>query len=309
MIKLRVALFLSGCTLLGMSLGSALALLIAYWAGDIHKIDSLSQFIQQVAPLPNGWYIIIGVQAISHLCSYLVPVLAYWYLVEKRRWADFQTKPVGAVSGLWIGLLSVIAILPVNQLIIDWNQHLPLPTLLGAVGEWMQRKEQESNLLTAQLVAFSSVHQLLIAVGVIGFIAATGEEIFFRGVIQRTLMAWTANAHLSIWLAAILFSAAHFQFYGFFPRLVLGVLFGYLYDWSGNLWVAIWAHLINNSLIVITLYSQQLMGHSLDSTGIDTTTWPWVAASLLGSIVSLGRFKQLNRHHPETVHFRRKLSQ
>lgn len=309
MIKLRAALFLSGCTLLGMSLGSALALLIAYWAGDIHKIDSLSQFIQQVAPLPSGWYIIIGVQAISHLCSYLVPALAYWYLVEKRRWADFQTKPVGAVSGLWIGLLSVIAILPVNQLIIDWNQHLPLPTLLGVVGEWMQRKEQESNLLTAQLVAFSSVHQLLIAVGVIGFIAATGEEIFFRGVIQRTLMAWTANTHLSIWLAAILFSAAHFQFYGFFPRLVLGVLFGYLYDWSGNLWVAIWAHLINNSLIVITLYSQQLMGHSLDSTGIDTTTWPWIAASLLGSIVSLGRFKQLNRHDPETVRFRRKLSQ
>ncbi|WP_288423151.1 CPBP family intramembrane glutamic endopeptidase [uncultured Spirosoma sp.] len=296
MIKLRATLFFLGCTLLGMSLGSALALPIAYWAGDISRIDSMPQFIRQVAQLPNGWYIIIGVQAVSHLSSCLVPALIYWYHFETRRWPDFQNRPIGAVSGLWIGLLSVVAILPINELIIDWNQHLPLPALLGPVGEWMHRKEQESSLLTAQLVAFNSVHQLLIAVGVIGFVAAIGEEIFFRGVVQHKLMEWTTNVHLSIWLAAVLFSIAHVQFYGFFPRLILGALFGYLYYWSGNLWVAVIAHLINNSLIVITLYFQQQTVYRHTNFRVDITSWFWIVASLFAVLVLLIRFHRLNRN-------------
>ncbi|SFE96167.1 CPBP family intramembrane glutamic endopeptidase [Spirosoma endophyticum] len=297
MYKLRAALLVLGCALLGMSVGSALALLIAFLAGHINQISSLPRFIQEVAQLPNGWYILIAVQAVSHLCSYLLPALIYWYGFEKGRWTNFQSNSLKAVSGLWIGLLSVIVILPLNEFIIDWNQHLPLPRLLGTVGEWMDRKEQESALLTNQLIAFNSGHQLVIAVLVIGLIASIGEEVFFRGVIQRKLMEWTANAHLGIWLATILFSAVHFQFYGFFPRLLLGVLFGYLYYWSGNLWVAILAHLINNSLVVITLYSQQQPTWLATRLRVDTTTWFWIAASVFGGILLLFRFYQLNRRN------------
>ena len=297
MYKLRAALLFLGCALLGMSVGSALALLIAFWAGHIKEINSLPQFIQQVAQLPNGWYIFIAVQAISHFCSYLLPALIYWYCFEKGRWTDFQINSLKAVSGLWIGLLIVIVILPFNEVIINWNQHLPLRRLLGALGEWMHRKEQESSLLTNQLVAINSVHQLVMAVLVIGLIASIGEEVFFRGVIQRKLIEWTANAHLGIWLAATLFSAVHFQFYGFFPRLLLGVLFGYLYYWSGNLWVAILAHLINNSLHVITLYTQQQPAYSHVKLRVDTTTWFWIASSLLGGLLLLFRFYQVNRRN------------
>ena len=297
MYKLRAALLVLGCALLGMSVGSALALLIAFWAGHINQISSLPQFIQEVAQLPNGWYILIAVQAISHLCSYLLPALIYWYGFEKGRWTDFQRNSLKAVSGLWIGLVSVIVILPFNEVIVAWNQHLSLPTRLGAVGEWMDRKEQESALLTNQLVAFNSGHQLVIAVLVVGLIASIGEEVFFRGVIQRKFIEWTSNAHLGIWLAAVLFSAVHFQFYGFFPRLLLGGLFGYLYYWSGNLWVAILAHLINNSLVVITLYSQQQSTWLATRLRVDTSTWFWIAASLFGGILLLFRFYQVNRRN------------
>ncbi len=141
MLKLKAALLFLGCALLGMSLGSALVLLIALAAGDINQISSLPSFIHQLARLPNAWYIIIAVQAISHLCSYLVPALVYWYLFEKGRWADFQNKPLKYVSGLWIGLLSVIAILPFNELVIEWNQRLELPSLFSNIEQWMRRKE------------------------------------------------------------------------------------------------------------------------------------------------------------------------
>ena len=64
---------------------------------------------------------------------------------------------------------------------------------------------------------------------VIAVIPAIGEETLFRGVLQRNLTIWTKNPHVGIWLAAALFSAIHVQFLGFFPRMLLGALFGYLY--------------------------------------------------------------------------------
>ena len=300
--KLRAALLFFGCALLGMSVGSALALLIVYLAGDIKEISSLPKFIQQVAQLPNGWYVFISVQAISHLFSYLIPALVFWYLFEHGRWTDFQSKPLRAVSGLWIGLLSVIAILPFNDLLIQWNQRLKLPNLLSNIEQWMRRKEQEGELLTNQLVDFGSLSQLFIAILVIGFVASIGEEIFFRGIIQRKLIEWTANSHIGIWLAAILFSAVHFQFYGFFPRLLLGVLFGYLYFWSGNIWVAVLAHFINNSLIVINTYMQQQPAYSSLELRLDTTTWIWVLFSAIGATILLFYFHQTNHKRSASLY-------
>ncbi|MBN8822252.1 MAG: CPBP family intramembrane metalloprotease [Spirosoma sp.] len=299
MYKLRAALLLFGCTLLGMSVGSALTLLIVYSAGHLKEISSLPIFIQQVAQLPNGWYIFISVQAVSHLFTYLIPALVYWYLFEHRRWADFQTNSLKAVSGLWLGLLSVIVILPFNELIINWNQHLELPGLIENLADWIHRKEQESTLQTKLLVAFKSADQLLIAILVVGFVASIGEEVFFRGIIQRWLMKWTVNAHVGIWLAAIIFSAVHFQFSGFFPRILLGVLFGYLYFWSGNIWVAIVAHFINNSLIVINAYIQQPACLDL-GLKLHTNNWFWAMLSAIGATILLFFFQRLN--YRRTVH-------
>jgi membrane protease YdiL (CAAX protease family) len=58
---------------------------------------------------------------------------------------------------------------------------------------------------------------------------------------------------MAVILAAILFSAVHGQFFGFIPRFLLGVLFGYLMIWSKTIWVPVLAHFFNNA-IAVTLY-------------------------------------------------------
>jgi len=88
----------------------------------------------------------------------------------------------------------------------------------------------------------------------IALLPAIGEELLFRGVIQRIFIRWTKNSHWGIWIAAILFSALHMQFYGFIPRLLLGALFGYLLVWSGSMWLPIAAHFVNNAVAVIGMY-------------------------------------------------------
>jgi len=88
----------------------------------------------------------------------------------------------------------------------------------------------------------------------IAILPAIGEELLFRGVLQRIFANWTKNIHLGVWIAAILFSAMHMQFYGFLPRMMLGVLFGYLFVWSGSLLLPILCHFINNGSAVIYAY-------------------------------------------------------
>jgi len=125
---------------------------------------------------------------------------------------------------------------------------------------------------------------------------AFGEELFFRSALQG-LFSRTMNVKLAVWIAAIIFSAIHFQFYGFVPRMLLGAFFGYLLAWSENLWLPILAHFANNVLAVIFFYLKT-NGYKvidIDTIGIGSTLWLGIVSGLL-AIVGLFLFqKRFNR--------------
>jgi membrane protease YdiL (CAAX protease family) len=85
-------------------------------------------------------------------------------------------------------------------------------------------------------------------------VAAFAEELFFRGALQRFLVKQSGDEHLSIFISAVIFSSVHMQFYGFMPRLTLGILFGYMYYRTGRLIAPILAHALFNGLQVGTYY-------------------------------------------------------
>ncbi|MFA5196683.1 MAG: CPBP family intramembrane glutamic endopeptidase, partial [Bacteroidales bacterium] len=88
----------------------------------------------------------------------------------------------------------------------------------------------------------------------IAVLPAIGEEFFFRGVLQRLLGEWFKNVHVAVIVTAVIFSAFHLQFYGFLPRFLLGMFLGYIFYWSGSLWVPIIVHFINNGLAVVVAW-------------------------------------------------------
>jgi uncharacterized protein len=254
----RSLLVLTGFVLIGMSVGNILAvlLLINFLGGSdgMASLDILNTLIQSPESVPNGWYALMLLQATAHLFTYLIPPLLYWYYIERKTWHSFQIRPM-LPSYVWgLVLLTVLVSMPFNSLIIEWNADMTLPDALRSVEIWMRDKEDQLAELTGFLTRFDSPPQLVIALLVIGVIPALGEEVLFRGVIQRKLAEQWVNVHVAIWVAAALFSAIHVQFYGFFPRMLLGALFGYLYYWTGSLWVAIFAHFVNNGFMVVMLY-------------------------------------------------------
>jgi membrane protease YdiL (CAAX protease family) len=262
--------------------------------GWVEAQDYLKKLIAQPQTIANGWNELMLAQAVNHLGTFLLPSLVYWYTIERQSWSRFNTRPITAVAGLSLVALIVISFMPFDGLIIEWNQNLHLPQTLGPLEEWIRSKEKQAEGATKFLTTFHSTFELLAALIVIAVIPAVGEEVLFRGIIQRSLTYWTANTHVAIWIAAALFSAIHVQFLGFFPRMLLGALFGYLYVWSGSIWVPILAHFVNNGFTVLMVYLHQQKLVSMD---IESTESVPVLGALISGVITAGLlyyFRQLN---------------
>ena len=126
---------------------------------------------------------------------------------------------------------------------------------------------------------------LVINLGLIALIPAVGEELLFRGIIQRLFYKWSGDVHIGVWIAAILFSALHGQFFGFLPRMMLGAVLGYLLVWSGSLWLPIFVHMVNNGGAVIVAY---LINRGSVPQDVETIGAKGQATSVFVSIVLTG---------------------
>ena len=126
--------------------------------------------------------------------------------------------------------------------------------MLNGIEIWMKNSEEKAKVLTDAFTEGDSLGVLFLNLIVIALLAALSEELFFRGVLQKVLIECTRNKHLGVWIGAIIFSAFHMQFYGFLPRMLMGAFLGYLFLWSGSLWLGIFAHFINNGMAVLIIW-------------------------------------------------------
>lgn len=178
------------------------------------------------------------------------PLLTQFFLWKDSTKKTLQLKIPNLII-LILGVIAITSISPLIDVLSTWNQGLQLPESLKAIEDWMINTEKAAEVATNTLLNTDSWGGFIMNIIIIAIMAGIGEELMFRGVIQKILIGWTKNIHLGILYTAIIFSAIHFQFYGFVPRMILGMVLGYLYIWSKSLWVPVIAHAINNALTVI----------------------------------------------------------
>ncbi|WP_236612858.1 CPBP family intramembrane glutamic endopeptidase [Cesiribacter andamanensis] len=215
---------------------------------------------------PYARPILYILQFFSAVGGFLAGPLVYVYHYESERLTTLINKRGWAIIPLLLLLLSTLAFMMANSLLIEWNANLVLPETFKTFESWAQQKEAYLQRLTLYLTTFPSALHFVAALLIIALLPALGEELFFRGLMQPLLQRTLGNAHVAIWGTALIFSLFHFQFYGLLPRLFLGALFGYLYYWSGNLLMPIMAHFINNGLSLLLRYLYQLELTELDTT-------------------------------------------
>lgn len=188
----------------------------------------------------------------------------------------------------WMTLIYVAAIavfsIPVMDCIIEWNKGLSLPESMASIEKWMIDMEQANEALTNILLGTTSTQNIIVSILIVGVLAGFSEELFFRGVVQRLLGETALGAHGAIWITAIIFSAAHVQFLGFFPRLLLGAYFGYLFYWSRSLWMPVIAHALNNTMAVTAYYVQ---GNENPDVTISNNSIPLIIAGIVLTAAAL----------------------
>lgn len=154
------------------------------------------------------------------------------------------------ISFILTVVLLMIAMPPLINFLAEINSKMNLPSYFGGIEEWMKNMEENAMELTELFLNTNTTGGFLFNIFMIAMLPAIGEEFMFRGILQKQFSDWTKNSHWGIWISAILFSAMHMQFFGFLPRLFLGVIFGYLFYWSGTIWLPIIAHFINNAIAI-----------------------------------------------------------
>ncbi len=195
------------------------------------------------------------------LLLFLVP----YFVIRNNTNYDLGMKKV-RVYPLALVISSTIFFIIINSPIIELNKALNFPDFLSSFEVWAQAKEKQLEAVTIHLVSFENKLEYLIGVLTIAVIPGFCEEYFFRGVLQKNLSLLIKNHHVAIIISAFIFSAFHLQFYGFFPRLLLGVLFGYFYYWSGSLTYSIIAHTLNNffGLTFFYIASKGVFGENIE---------------------------------------------
>jgi membrane protease YdiL (CAAX protease family) len=231
------------------------------------------------------------------LGMFLIPslIIAFVFSRTPLKYLSLNGRTDGVIAVLVIFLMLISV--PFINVLISLNEALVLPEFMSGIEKWMKESEASAMALTDAFLDMRTGSDLLMNLLIMAVVPAIGEELMFRGVLQGLFRELTGNIHAAVILAAVLFSAFHMQFYGFIPRMMLGMVFGYLLIWTGNMWLPILAHFINNGAAVVLMWfaSQQQLPFDQDHIGTGDGEWKLalVSAVLLIMVLAVIRRRSL----------------
>lgn len=287
-------LILTGVCMLGLFFFSAVGLMLAMPITGL-KTEALVALNQAPDTVPNGRLALLIMQAVTATGAFFIAPSVY--LQAKKRSVQWLMYGAGAheLKKLQIVLAIGIFMMPALAYLVEWNEQINLSYLSSTFEQWARAKEDELKQLTKFLTAFESWHEFVVGFLVISILAGFTEEYFFRGILQPRLIALLGNHHAGIWAAGLIFSIIHLQFYGLVPRWLLGVLFGYYYYWSRNLWLSIFGHSLNNGMSLVAMYLNQRGSIDIDLESTAQIPWYTAVFSLVAVAVLVHQFYKVNR--------------
>ena len=238
-----------------------------------------ASFAKQIFDADTREYMLLA-SALQAIIMFVAPAIGTAYFLSPMPMKMLGlNKGVSVMNVVGIILVMIVAMPALNQ-VIAWNSQLSFPDFLSDLEVWMREMETNAFVMSLSVVAVLT-----------GF----AEEIFFRGALQRVLASNGTNHHVAIWVAAFVFSLLHFQFFGFFPRLLLGAFFGYIFYWTGSIWASAIAHAINNGIVVVSIFliNRGCDINAIEHLGVQDSGFPMIACISAGiTILILAFFRK-----------------
>lgn len=231
---------------------------------------------------PEGINFLKYFQVVQSIGLFVIPPFVLAWLFGENIGKYLLIDRSSGWQSYFLAALSLLMVVPFVNYLGAINGQLKLPESLSGIEQWMKNMEDAAKGIIDKFMKVESVTGLLFNIFMIAMLPALGEELMFRGVLQRIFTNWTKNHHWGIWITAFLFSAMHLQFYGFLPRMALGAMFGYLLVWTGTIWVPILAHFVNNTMGVLGFYliNKGVISNDIEEWGTGTGQLPLVILSI-----------------------------
>jgi membrane protease YdiL (CAAX protease family) len=192
------------------------------------------------------------IQILGSFGTFIIPAFLFSYLFAGDLVSYYRFRDPASALAILLTVGMMFSVIPMINYLAEINLRMEIP--IGVVDRLLRTLEGEAETIMRAFTATRSFWGLVVNLLMIGVLAAVGEELIFRGLLQRLLTEMMRSPHLAIVVTALLFSAFHFQFFSFLPRLVLGIILGYLMYLGRSIWYPIIAHFVNNVMGVVYYY-------------------------------------------------------
>lgn len=236
-------------------------------------------------------------QVVQAIGLFILPAILLSRIFAGNSSQYLKMNKIPESVNFFIVIIIMLAALPVINLFAELNSHIKFPGSMSGLQQFIEQSSKNYQVASEMFLKEASLPGMIVNVFIIALLPALGEELLFRGIVQRVLCNLFKNNHTGIFVAGFLFSFMHFEFYAFFPRWALGIMFGYLLLWSGSIWLPILAHFLNNSIAVITyfLINNGSVDKRLIDFGSSYSTLPYTIFSAIVLGMALYTFYRRNR--------------
>jgi CAAX amino terminal protease family. len=206
---------------------------------------------------PQFYNAIMAVQVVSTFLMFFVPIHFFAAICYRKpfKYLGFNFRFNAKQVLLLIGIL--ILTFPLSGALSTLTKIIPIPEYWAAKFKAMEVAREAEE---AALININSFSKYIISLFVIALLPAIFEETFFRGGLQNLLTRWFKGPWMAIIITGIIFSLVHLSYYGFFVRFALGVVLGFVFYYSGSLWLSIFFHFLFNGVQVTALYIMTMNG-------------------------------------------------
>lgn len=253
-------------------------MLIPQIISRIYGISDVNALLSDMQMDARTTQLFLVINGISTFLSFVLPPLLFASVAAPKSWSYLNLEKIKTPKIFWAVLMgvSLVFVIPVIGYFlqqINWGE---------AAMKNLEMVKQRNESIFSDKSTMAIARNLL----VLALLPAIGEELFFRGMVQRFTNSWTQNPTRSIFFTAFFFAILHFQIVSFIPIFLGGIILGYLYYWTGNLWVSIFAHFVYNASQIL------LNAFQLD----ELNTLQYVIALAIGILACWIIIKQIQKN-------------
>jgi CAAX protease family protein len=197
--------------------------------------------------------VIKGLLVVQFFGIFLLPPLVFSYLADPHPLTYAGLRPPQRNSFVLIAFIIMLAGYFTVEFLGMINEYI-VHLLPKTTQKWIENGETDANGTLENILTMRGPRDLVVTIFLVGALPAIGEELFFRGVLQKLFIQIFKKAWPGIIFTGFLFSAFHMQFMGFLPRMALGIILGALYWYSGSIFTSMLGHFVFNTINILLIY-------------------------------------------------------